>query len=249
MLFNEQDGRITADPAVRKAIVEALARAQIAQVLTQGLGNEPSHSLAPASPQSCEDAAAGDAVPTQNVDDAKKLLDGAGWTAGPDGTRVKNGQQLVLNAPYLSTYAGNQPAAELISQQLQEIGVKLTLTPLTQGTLSTTLYSTGDYDIWPTLAYSIPFQSGAFGILGGPFPPNGTNAGHVANSQFTQVATEANQTVGPDGCAKWVEAEKALFSNADAVPMAGVMTNWVTTHARFSVMQGRIIPTSIRVTQ
>jgi peptide/nickel transport system substrate-binding protein len=249
LLFNEQANRITADANVRKALVEALNRDQLATVLTQGLSKTASHSLSPASPQSCVDTAAADSIPKTNIEDAKTLLTNAGWVAGSDGTRSKNGKSLTLNAPYLSTYAGNQPAAELMAQQLSAIGVKLTLTPITQATLSTTIFSTGDYDIWPTLALSVPFQSGLFGLLGGPFPPAGTNAGHVANTTFTTTATQANQTTGADGCALWIKAEQALFANADAAPIAGVITNWVTSKSSFSVMQGRIIPTSIKVTK
>lgn len=248
LVFNQQDGRPTKDPSVRKAIVMALNRDQIASVLTQGLSEKASSSVAPASPQSCVDTDAASAIPTTDVEAAKKLLDEAGWKPGADGIREKDGKKLELVAPLLSTYAGNQPAAELMNQQLTPIGVKLTLTPLTQGTLSTTLFSTGDYDLWPTLALSIPFQSGVFGLLGGPPPPNGTNAGHVANATFTETATKANQTVGADGCKLWIEAEKALFANADVAPIAGVMTNWITTKSSFEVMQGRIIPTSIRLT-
>jgi peptide/nickel transport system substrate-binding protein len=249
MLFNENDGRPTADVNVRKAILEAINRDQVAQVVTQGLSTKASSSVAPASPQSCVDTAAGDSIPKTNVDDAKKLLDAAGWQVGSSGVRQKNGKELNLNAPYLSTYAGNQPAAELVAQQLSAIGVKLTLTPVTQGTLSSTLFKTGDYDIWPSAAYSVPFQSGVFGLLGGPFPPAGTNAGHVANATFTATATKANQTMGAAGCALWIDAEKALFSNADMAPIAPVITNWITSKASFSVMQGRVIPTSIRLTK
>ncbi|WP_432826665.1 ABC transporter substrate-binding protein [Dactylosporangium sp. CA-092794] len=249
MLFNEQDSRITADPNVRKAIALAMDRTQLASVVSRGLVKDPSNSVAPASPQACPDDAAGSAIPATNVEEAKKLLDTAGWVAGSGGVRSKGGKELNLNAPYLSTYAGNQPAAELLAQELQAVGIKLTLTPVTQGTLSTTLFSTGDYDIWPTLALSIPFQSGVFGLLGGPFPPNGTNAGHVANKTFTETATQANQTTGKEGCDLWIKAEQALFSNVDAIPIAPVITNWVTTKSSFSTMQGRIIPTSIRVTK
>ena len=249
MLFNEQAGRPTADPSVRKAIVEALDRDQIAQVLTQGLVTTATHSLAPASPQPCPDPGAADAIPKTNVNDATSLLASAGWTAGPDGVLQKGGTALTLNAPYLSTYEGNKPAAELMSQQLAKVGIKMNLTPVTQGTLSTTVFKTGDYDIWPTLAYSIPFQSGVYGLLGGPPPPAGTNAGHVSNPTFTSLAQQGNQTTGSAGCKLWVQAESALFSNADAESSGPVITNWITGKATFSAMQGRIIPTSIRLTK
>lgn len=249
MLFNEQEGKITADPNVRKAIVEALNFDQLAAVITQGLSSKASTSLAPAEPQYCPDSDAGSAVPKQNVEDAKKLLAAAGWTAGSDGVLAKGGKQLVLKAPYLSTYAGNQPAAELEAQMLQAVGIKLTLAPITQANLSTTIFSTGDYDIWPGLALSLTNQSGTFGLLGGPVPPKGINAGHVSSAQFTQLATQANTSAARDtGCKTWIAAQKALFSNADAEPVAPVFTNWITAHASFNTMQGRIIPTSIRVT-
>jgi peptide/nickel transport system substrate-binding protein len=249
MLFNEQPGRITADPNVRKAIVEALDINQITPVVTQGLTSKPSTSLAPAEPQSCVDTAAGSAVPKTNVDDAKKLLAAAGWTPGSGGTLEKNGKQLVLKAPYLSTYADNEPAAELEGQELAKVGIKLTLSPITEATLSTVIFKTGDYDIWPTLALSVPFQSALIGLLGGPPPPNGINAGHVSNAEFTKLATQGNESSGSAGCNLWIQAEKALFSNADAEPIAPVMTNWITSKSSFSTMQGRIIPTSIRVTK
>jgi len=249
MLFNEQDGRTTADAKVRQAIVKAIDRNQIAQVLTQGLSETAAHSLAPASPQPCTDPGAADAIPKTDVQGAKSLLAEAGWTAGTDGVLQKGGKPLTLNAPYLSTYEGNKPATELMSQQLAKVGIKMNLTPVTQGTLSTTVFSTGDYDIWPTLAYSIPFQSGVYGLLGGPPPPDGTNAGHVNNQTFTNLAKQGNQTTGAAGCQLWVKAESALFSNADAESTAPVITNWITSKASFSAMQGRIIPTSIRLSK
>lgn len=248
-LYNEGEGRPTSDPLVRKAIVQAMDRDKIAAVLTQGLSTKGAYSIAMASPQSCVDTGAATAIPPMDLAAAKASLDQAGWVMGSSGVRQKGGKDLVLNAPYLSTYAGNQPAAELMSQMLMQIGVKLTLTPVTQGTLSTTLFSTGDYDIWPTTAYSIPFQSGIYGLLGGPVPPAGTNAGHVANSTFQSLAADANQTVGQAGCDKWVAAEKSLFQNVDVTPIAGVITNWITAKSTFSVMQGRLIPTSIRLTE
>lgn len=249
MIFNEQSGRITTDPKVRTAIVKALNFQEITKVVTQGLTDKPSHSLAPAEPQNCFDTGAASAVPTMDVAAAKKMLDEAGWAVGSDGIRTKGGKQLVLKAPYLSTYAGNPPALDLMNQQLTEIGVKLTLDPITQATLSTTLFKTGDFDIWPVVALSVPYQSALLGILGGPPPPKGINAANVSNETFKTTAVKANATPGQAGCDLWVKAESALFSNADVEPVAPVMTNWVTNKATFKTMQGRIIPTSIRVTK
>ena len=248
MMFSQADGHVTADPNVRLAVAHAIDRAQMATVLTQGLSAETAFSLAPAQPQSCVDAAAEAAIPAHDPDAAIALLEESGWEEGDDGIRVKDGERLSLDTPFLETYPGNQPAAELMAEQLAAVGIEAVLRPVTQGTLSETIFSTGDYDVWPTLALSVPFQSALLGILGGPFPPDGINGGRVDNTEFEELAAEANRLTGEEGCQGWIEAEMALFAAADVVPIAGVVTNWVTDDATFDTMQGRIIPTSIRVT-
>lgn len=247
MIFNQAEGRITADPDVRTAIVHGIDRTEVATVLTQGLSSEVSNSLSPAQPQACVDTEAGTAVPASDPEGANALLDAAGWVPGSDGIREKDGQRLSLVAGYLSTYAGNLPAIELMAEQLADIGVELVPVPHTQATWSETLFTTGDFDVVPVVALSVPFQSALYGILAGPFPPDGINGAHVDNPEFKELATEANQTTGEAGCQMWIQAEQALFASGDVAPMAGVVTNWVTNGASFDVMQGRIIPTSITV--
>ncbi|PPF72652.1 ABC transporter substrate-binding protein [Pseudoclavibacter sp. Z016] len=55
-------------------------------------------------------------------EESKKLLDAAGWTAGADGIRSKNGETLAVTLypnPYLAT---SQSVDELVAQQLKKIG-------------------------------------------------------------------------------------------------------------------------------
>lgn len=60
-------------------------------------------------------------------DRAASLLDQAGWTKGSDGMRRKNGQPLGLSW-LLSTGFGFQDAAELMSSQLQSVGITSQIT-------------------------------------------------------------------------------------------------------------------------
>ena len=65
-----------------------------------------------------------------NPEKAKKLLDAAGWKPGSDGVREKNGVRLEFAN---STTAGNhvrEQAQQLLQQNWQEIGVKMTINNL-----------------------------------------------------------------------------------------------------------------------
>lgn len=60
-----------------------------------------------------------------DLDEAKKLLDGAGWKPGDGGVRSKGGQQLEITLypnPYLAT---SQSVDELVAQQLGDLGFKV----------------------------------------------------------------------------------------------------------------------------
>jgi peptide/nickel transport system substrate-binding protein len=60
-------------------------------------------------------------------DRAASLLEAAGWTAGSNGMRSKNGHALELSW-LLSSGFGFQDAAELMSAQLQKVGIASTIT-------------------------------------------------------------------------------------------------------------------------
>ncbi len=63
---------------------------------------------------------------TQDVDQANKLLDEAGWTMGSDGVRTKDGQRLSL-LYQTSTNSVRQGTQALIKQMWEEIGVETEL--------------------------------------------------------------------------------------------------------------------------
>jgi peptide/nickel transport system substrate-binding protein len=64
---------------------------------------------------------------TYQPDKAAALLDQAGWTAGSNGMRSKDGKPLELSW-LLSTGFGFEDAAELLSAQLQKVGIASTIT-------------------------------------------------------------------------------------------------------------------------
>lgn len=60
-------------------------------------------------------------------DEAKRLLDEAGWVPGPDGIRTKDGQRLELTTLVHAVFPLHQQTNELIAQQWEQIGVALTI--------------------------------------------------------------------------------------------------------------------------
>ncbi|XUL93715.1 ABC transporter substrate-binding protein [Streptomyces galilaeus] len=129
------------DARVRQAIGFAIDRKQIADTVFP-TGTQPATSvLAHTTP----DYADLSSELTTDAAKAKSLLDAAGWKAGSDGIRTKDGKKLSLTVDWIPNSATNQPALELIQQQLKAVGVGLTLKQLQVTQLAPTLQS-GDYD-------------------------------------------------------------------------------------------------------
>lgn len=114
------------DVKVRKALVHAIDREELVKSLFEGKQKAAIHSIAPIDPWFTED-------PNKIVKyeysrrKAGKILDEAGWAAGPDGIRTKNGKKLSLQ---LMTTTDDK-VRELVESYLQEkwrqIGVQITI--------------------------------------------------------------------------------------------------------------------------
>lgn len=140
------------DARVRQAIGFAVDRGQIADTVFP-TGTQPATSvLAHTTP----DYANLSADLTTDAAKAKSLLDAAGWKTGSDGIRTKDGKKLSLTVDWVPNAATNQPALELIQQQLKAVGVDLTLKQLQVTQLAPTLQS-GDYDAaWGNITRADP---------------------------------------------------------------------------------------------
>mgnify|MGYP003042628530 FL=1 len=128
IMFNASSGPL-ADKAVRQAIVRATNREAIATSDLAGL------------PVDAKKTLMGNRffLPVQegyqdnstswghDVEAAKKLLDGAGWAAGSDGVRAKDGErlELVMTIPSNAPVATNE--ANLLQKQLGEVGIAITV--------------------------------------------------------------------------------------------------------------------------
>lgn len=107
----------TDDLAVRQAINYAIDKTAIIQTLYQGLYTP---AYGPLSPVSFGYNSAVEKIYTFDPAKAKQLLDQAGWQAGSDGIRVKNGKRLEINH-YVFT---DNKVATVMQAQLKAVGIQ-----------------------------------------------------------------------------------------------------------------------------
>jgi peptide/nickel transport system substrate-binding protein len=119
----------TDELAVRQAINYAIDKKAIIQTLYQDLYTP---AYGPLSPASFGYNPAVETIYTFDPAKAKQLLDGAGWTVGSDGVRVKNGNRLEINH-YVFT---DNKVATVMQAQLKAIGMQSNVTLLDVGAVN-----------------------------------------------------------------------------------------------------------------
>jgi peptide/nickel transport system substrate-binding protein len=151
---------ILSDPQVRKAIFEAIDREQITKFHFNGLDYtaDPQNSMMllpfqKGYPDTVEK------VIRFDPEQATKDLDAAGWTAGPDGIRVKNGQPLKITYVNTGDDAVGKAVAGGTAAMLKNIGVQMDIRQVPSGDFSK-IVTGKQFDMF----YSGASQSDPFGL-------------------------------------------------------------------------------------
>jgi peptide/nickel transport system substrate-binding protein len=233
VFFNENPGHPAADPAVRKALVQALNLGQLGQVVTGGEGvNMTQLSLQNFTPCAGDSVTA--QVPTTNRSAAQSVLAGAA--------------SMKLLYP---TDAGSsfQPAAELAQQQLSAAGAKVVLEGQNVAAVQETMFGSGNWDILIIgIGVTTPAQFTRF--VSGPRPPDGDNFAGIDNPRYEHAVAQATRRVGLSGCNEWLEAESALFRAGDVAPLAVATTATYGRRLTFRLgVHGGPVPTSLRLSK
>lgn len=246
MWFNHIAGRPGSDPAVRKALAQAVDLQQLQQVITAKQGTAPT-TFAVVPPVACPGDSISAALPTGGVDAAKATLEAAGWKAGTDGTRAKGGKELALAFNYNTAYGAEGAAAsELVVGVWKQLGAKVTAKGQDSTALLQTLFTSGNWDIaWLTLNVSSPDQLVAF--FSGPAAPNGNNFSHIDNGAYTAAVAKASKLPGKEGCADWLAAETNLVKDVDVIPFVNLPVKTFGKQAQFVSATQSVMPMSIRM--
>jgi peptide/nickel transport system substrate-binding protein len=125
-----------------------------------------------------------------DVDKAGTLFDSAGWTKGSDGVRTKNGQKLAFTVFNQTDETENQ-VMQALSQMLQNVGVKMTVSSLQSAAFTPKLATTTIAFAFKWL-WSSPIDVAE--IFGTAFQPtnDATNQSKAAYTKWQTAATVAD---------------------------------------------------------
>lgn len=247
MWFNQAAKRPGSDPAVRKALTQAVDLTQLAKVFTSGDGG-PATTFAVAAPVACPGSSVAKALPPHGLDQAKATLDAAGWKAGGDGTRSKGGVPLALTFVYSTgSGASGSAAAELASSTWKQLGANVTSQAKSDPqVIQTVLGGSGNWDVvWLPLNVSSPDQLVPF--LSGATPTAGNNFAGIKNAAYAAGVAKASKLQGAAGCADWLAAESGLVTAADVIPFANNAIKTFGKGAQFDSGFNAVVPATIRM--
>ncbi|GAA2348788.1 ABC transporter substrate-binding protein [Dactylosporangium salmoneum] len=245
LLFNEADGRVAADEAVRRALVQAVDLKQLASVATSGHPSDPKH-MGELDPAPCRDDVVSGNVPPHDAGAAAAALTAAGWAKDGSGIWAKGGKQLTVGYMYATSMGPTvASASELAAKQWTDFGAKVSSKAVDPANLMSALAG-GDWDVaWQPFNVYTPDQLVPF--FSGPRPPQGNNLPGIANPDYEAGVKQAMATPGTDGCQQWTKAESALVKRLDVVPFTMSTTRYYGKGVTFQADAGGVIPSTLRI--
>jgi peptide/nickel transport system substrate-binding protein len=206
---------IVSDPAVRKAISLAVNRPEVAGAVFNSQTKPATGVLASTTPAYTD---AGGQL-SFDLNQAKATLDADGWAPGTDGIRAKNGQRLSIGITFVPNSATNQPALELIQQQLRAAGIDLRIVQQPVASLAQ-VQASGDFEaLWGNLTRADPDILRAYYWSGGAnyyrFPPGPLDQLLTGQAAATDPARRGQLVA---------EAQRLLLSNYSVVPVVELTT-------------------------
>ncbi|MBE6478223.1 MAG: ABC transporter substrate-binding protein [Propionibacteriaceae bacterium] len=115
---------VTSDPVIRRAMATGMNRQQMIDDCLYGYG-EVAFDIFDAFDWGIKEDTR--QLKDGDVEAATKLLDDAGWTAGSDGIRVKDGQRAGFTLLYPTNDSGRQAIAEAFKVQMAGLGIEVQL--------------------------------------------------------------------------------------------------------------------------
>ena len=117
----------TSELPVRRAMQLAMDRQGYIDTVLNGFGNPACSPLT--SSVACYDKSMCDLYPT-NLDEAKKVLDDAGWKVGADGIREKDGKKLTIGHYFRADSPTGPTEAAFLKDNMAKIGIDVQLNGL-----------------------------------------------------------------------------------------------------------------------
>ncbi|MFE4194574.1 ABC transporter substrate-binding protein [Paenarthrobacter sp. NPDC056912] len=242
VVFNQREGLVGADPAVRKALVQAINRQELTTVQTAGTGIVP-NSLRGEN-EVCTDAkATAPLIPDGGQDAANSTLKGGGWAKNADGIYEKNGKPLEIR---LMKAALTKEGAEYVQDVWTKLGVKVKVDTRPVAQVMGILFAGTEWDATISIVSSdspLPFA----GLFGGPASPKGGNFAAIQNTAFSDASRQARASTADESCSHFLSAEQALLERVDVTPVFASTSKWVFKGMDAANLNVYLIPTSLRM--
>ncbi len=193
------------DPQVRKALIHAVDRVSILENVQLGRGVLANHPISPTLEWAYNGQVAGFEYDPEK---AKQMLDAAGWTAGGNGVRQKNGQPMKI---VLEVDKGNpvrEQTAVFAQQYWQEIGAEVEIKTSQFNDLLARVRAGEDADVQSWIMWYItpphPDVTAYYGC------GNSTNTFHYCNEKVDAILAEARRTAD-------IEKQAQLYKEMSAI--------------------------------
>lgn len=230
LMFNQTPGHLTAEPAVRKAIAEAVDLKQLNQAQSFGAG-EMMYNLGRPT-DACYNPSLKSMLPQLNLAAAKQVL---------AGKKIS-----VLGTTILADGDGNS----YLAAALQSAGAHVSLSNLDNQTESADLLGgKSDWDVSIlVLAPPAPTMSFAAGFFSGAEPPGGTNFSFINDPDAVALLKSYFMANGAAACATMTSYQRELFKNFYVLPLTTVpVTVVLAPGVTAQVNTGFILAGTIRV--
>ena len=207
---------LLADPAVRKAIATGIDRQELVNATVKQFTDKATvlnNRIFMPNQKGYQDNSGG--IGKGDIAGAQKILDGAGYTKGPDGTYAKNGQPLKFRYTVTQGNALRERTEEIVVAQMKKVGIQLD--PANTTKLGGTL-SKGDFDIiqfaWVSTPFPVSANQATYTSSGGQ------NYGKFSNADvdrlFPQAVREIDQQKANDTVN---QIDKILFDQMATLPL------------------------------
>lgn len=247
LAFNLREGMLFADPALRRALELCVDKPQTVDAATVGTGDVIYSPIEPASWAYQPDLPR----PERDVDEARRLIEVAGWSAGADGVYERDERRLATDVFVTAEEAQRVAFMDLVAEQARDCGMELTVVPADRDSVLRPV------DTFPHIAggYEEPFEALFVGWIHGLDPhdvlwhsSSVTSAEQPRNLNFMGFADEHVDELIDQGIATYDQRERARIYRelqqvlADERP---VLFAWATRQyealdARLGLTDGQI---------
>ncbi|KAB1643996.1 ABC transporter substrate-binding protein [Gulosibacter chungangensis] len=206
---------VSGDEAVRQAMLRAIDRQAIADLLTEF--DRPATSLLSDSTPNYSDQSD---LLAYNPEEAKQILDDAGWVEGSDGIRERDGEKLSFTIRY---WQPTTDQLQLMQQQLREVGIDMQIEQTTVADMFATMNDEGNTGQWSNLTRADA------DVLTSTFGPNALFNAHRNNPATDEHLAAQATLLDPEERQVEVDATvRSILESADVIPVFQLSTTIVS---------------------